>query len=209
MFFLSGHHRPSLREASHIISRGMRNSLVNVTLILLYFFAPSCTSRPQGIIFGGSPALDLYGIPSHGHDVVGDLDVDGRMYGCSQLREDADCQGSGKGRVHALRRFAETRTMKTGTTIAGVVFEVSAIFSTLGTSRPLYIMLHQSYNITVALVACRACDTAVVKRCSVAYTGTSQWLGNVDTVAVPPTSTKYAFTCLEEYIFCNPSSYPV
>ncbi|CAM9706567.1 unnamed protein product, partial [Ascophyllum nodosum] len=30
---------------------------------------------------------------------------------------------SGKGRVHALRRFAETRTMKTGTTIAGVVFE--------------------------------------------------------------------------------------
>lgn len=36
--------------------------------------------------------------------------------------------GEGEGGAEALRRFASTRAMKTGTTIAGVVFEVGATF---------------------------------------------------------------------------------
>lgn len=79
--------------------------------------------RAQSAVFGSSSGLDLYGMPFQ-RQLVHDLDVGNGMHGSDQSKASVSNSWTGKGRLDALRRFAETRIMKTGTTIAGVVFEV-------------------------------------------------------------------------------------
>lgn len=69
-----------------------------------------------GEVYGGN-ARPSYDMRSHGHD-SGAITDDSAAFGR------ATANGDHGGGAEALRRFASTRTMKTGTTIAGVVFEV-------------------------------------------------------------------------------------
>lgn len=72
-----------------------------------------------GAVYGGS-ARPSSSMRSHGHDGGGGAISrdDSAAFGA------ATASGDHGGGADALRRFASTRAMKTGTTIAGVVFEV-------------------------------------------------------------------------------------
>lgn len=105
-------------------------SMFNLKLIFFVYVVIYGVVRVQSAVFGGSSGLDLYDIPFQRH-LVHDLDDGNAMHGIDQSRASLINSGTGKGSLDALRRFAETRMMKTGTTIAGVVFEVSLLSSFL------------------------------------------------------------------------------
>lgn len=113
--------------------------MVILPLILIVSVVIYGAVRVQSAVFGSSTGLDLYGVPFQRH-----LDGDG-MRGSDQSRDSVINSGPGMGRLDSLRRFAETRMMKTGTTIAGAVFEVSLLYYDLISSMCATKQLYFSY----------------------------------------------------------------
>lgn len=87
------------------------------SLVIAVLLGSPTIAPCSAVVYGGSTRPN-YGLPQD------DLSLDSPARFGNSAASGTAVDGS-QGRAEALRRFASTRAMKTGTTIAGVIFEVS------------------------------------------------------------------------------------